>query len=177
MKILKTYKDKSKIDQVVDLLFSKGLAIFDSVENHKMTVINEGMFRIKSIEIFNVQKKMQTDFEGELDNEINILSSCENIDKAMYLCLQPRCEIPLHTDYEDTFYRIVTGVIIPKKTEVTVLNKVVNLKHKHSIGFQANDILHSAINYSDTASTMLVLCLSKNCFGVNELIEIKNEIL
>lgn len=169
---MKIFKDKSKIDQVVDLLSNKGMEFFHTLSEDKVTIINEGNFKIKSIEILNKQPKLQIDFDNTFIQEISILSSIEHLDRVLYLYLYPKCVFPPHTDNSDIYYRIVTGVIATDRTEIKVLNKSVYLEKKQSIGFQANRILHSVVNYSNEPCTMLVLCLNENCFDIDEMIEI-----
>lgn len=167
------YQDKNKIDRVVESLFDKGIDVFTNIENDKITLINDGNFKLKSIELFNAQKHLQTNFHGLFETEIEMLATIRHIDRALYLLLDSYCEVPMHTDHDDFRYRIVTGVIIPCKTRVSVLNNFIDLESMRSIGFQATDLLHSANNFSHEPCTMLVVCLNKNIFDTKELIEIK----
>ena len=170
----RNYQDKFKIDKVVDLLSKKSVDLFYSIDHNLMTIINEGKFRLKSIDIFYKDKNSHKDYQGKFLQEVEILSTIENIDRAMYLFLDSKCEIPIHVDDDDDSYRIVTGVIISDKIEITVLNTTVDLNEKQSIGFEASEITHSAINYGVEPSTILVVCLSKNCFDTKEMIKIYN---
>lgn len=168
----KIYKDKSKINQVVDILISKGTDIFYSVEEELITIINEGDFRLRGIEIFNKDRNLVSNLDVLFEDEIKILSGIDGINRAIYILLDPRSQIPPHLDDDDQSYRIVTGVNIRDGSEITVLNNTVSMTTKKSLGFEASKITHSSINYGDFFCTMLIVCLSKNPFDTEELVEI-----
>lgn len=174
MTLTKRYKHKEDIDKVVELLIDLGLEIFFSIEDNKMIIVDEGNFRFKGIELYNIDQSQQTELGNELNLIIEILSKIESIDRVLYLYLYPNCQFPTHIDSDDNYYRIVTGAIINNNVEFRVLDNVASISTKKSIGFQASRIEHSLTNKSDDASTILVLCLNQNSYDIDELVEIQS---
>jgi hypothetical protein len=164
------YKDKEKIDNVVDCLIEKGLNIFNVVDVYNLTVIEEGNFRLKAIEIYNEFSETDNNFI----HESNLLSKIQGIKRAIYVLVDADSQIPDHMDDDDQSYRILTGVITSIHTKINMLNSTVDLTCKKTIGFDATSITHNATNFTNFPCTMLIVCLSDNPFKNSELIEIYN---
>ena len=165
-----SYKDKEKIDNVVDCLIEKGLNIFNIVDSYNLTVIDEGNFRLKAIEIYNEFSETDNNFINESD----LLSKIQGIKRAIYVLVDADSQIPDHMDDDDQSYRILTGVITSSHTKINMLNSTVELTCKKTLGFDATSITHNATNFTNFPCTMLIVCLSDNPFKNSKLIEICN---
>jgi hypothetical protein len=161
-----TYNDKEKINKVVDSLVKKGLEIFNSVND--ITIIEEGDFRLKGIEIYNSASTPHAVFVDECP----ILSTISGINRAIYILIDANSQIPNHLDDDDHSYRIVTGVITSKNTKVNVLDLSIDLTFKRTIGFDATNTTHNATNFTSEPCTMLIVCLNNNPFNSSNLLEV-----
>lgn len=162
------YQNKNNVDIVVDLLYKKDLSMIDKIKD--LTIINDNGINLKSFEIYN--KIYDLSHKNLFKDEGIILSKITNINRAIYLILEPQSIIPNHFDEDDPSYRIVTGVIFSHNFSVEAQGTTVFLKNKFTIGLDASNILHGAKNLTDYRCSMLIICLDKNPFLNNELVEI-----
>jgi hypothetical protein len=166
------YQYKSHINLVVDLLSNKGLSVLDTVKS--LTIINDGDFKLKAFEVYNRDSDLE--HQSLFEDESNILANIDNINRAIYIFLEPHSQIPKHYDSDDNSYRIVTGVISSKEILVETSTCVIHLDNKTTIGLDAANILHNAKNFTNKYCSMLIVCLDQNPFSTNQLIEIHENI-
>lgn len=161
---------KSIIDDIVDNLSKKKIGIFDTIPENKITVFNQDNFKLKAIEIYN-RNNVDSFIKEIFYKEYKLLEHINDINRAIYICLDIKSSIPTHIDDDDNSYRILTAVIVDKST-FQIKDSTFSMSDKKSIGFFANKQSHSLMNLGNSKSSFLIICLDNDPLETDEMVEI-----
>lgn len=156
----KYYKD-NKIGNIIDSLESKTSDIINEFQSSSYVYIR--MWNSRVIDLLDGDSTVKKTFQ----KEITMLENLPNIERALYMFVDPNSSITEHLDDDDkTTYRILIGVCgegefsNASKKQTNVLTK------GKSIGVDVEVELHKGKNYTENLWSVLIICINKELYRV-----------
>jgi hypothetical protein len=99
--------------------------------------------------------------------EISMLERLPNIERALYMFVDPNSDITEHLDDDDkTTYRILIGVCGEGEFSNVSKQQTNVLTKGKSIGVDVEVELHKGKNYTNNLWSVLIVCISKESYRV-----------
>jgi len=156
----KYYKDND-IAKIINSLHSKKANIINEFDLSSYVYIK--MWNSRVIDLLDGDEKVNKTFQ----KEIAMLKRLPNIERALYMFVDPNSDITEHLDDDDTeTYRILIGVCGEGEFSNVSKKQTVVLTKDNAIGVDVEVELHKGKNYTDSLWSVLIICIDKETYRV-----------
>ena len=168
---LEEYRSKYNIDKILTLLKNKGTKVIDRWSAEMVNVTNSNIdvpvppgevCDMRILQIYDSTHDISPGIAEFFKDEITILKSIPNLDRALYVFVSPNTVIPKHCDDDDLCFRIVYGINTPSNNTDTVglviEDHAVNIGFGEVVGLKA-DVDHWGWNNTNEYWSVLTLCV------------------
>jgi hypothetical protein len=156
----KYYKDNN-VAKIINSLHSKKANIINEFDLSSYVYIK--MWNSRVINLLDGDVKVNKIFQ----KEISMLERLPNIERALYMFVDPNSDITEHLDDDDkTTYRILIGVCGEGEFSNVSKQQTNVLTKGKSIGVDVEVELHKGKNYTNNLWSVLIVCISKESYRV-----------
>jgi hypothetical protein len=160
---IKNFKEEFSLDAIIKSLADKGYDYIDKVNRADINFVTEDGAQMMSVDICR-----GNDYTNEyFQTEGTLLKKIPNLDRAIYLVMQPQSILPKHVDDDSKeFIRITSGVLAASNQLedicFTIEDWNICLYENISVGFEAAYKEHKGYNNTDFPWILLVLLIDRD---------------
>jgi len=155
------YLERNNINYLTESLKNKGVDIIKKVPLDQIIYIDEWSSNVFELYSADTSNKVNELFAEEQQ----YLSKLENLERVLYMFVDPNQEIIEHVDDDDTnTYRILVGIHGNGEFSNISQNKTKILTYNNSIGIDVEVEPHKGKNLTDSVWAILIICLYKKYY-------------
>jgi hypothetical protein len=148
---------KQTIDKAVSLLVSRENDFIKHIDSSYIFEIKNEVGHLITMDLFEATEIFE--------QEVSILKTVTDIERAIIVSVPPGCRIPVHLDDDDPRFRLLTGIHCPSNTNLQFNQTTVHMTQFETLGFPAFAVEHGGVNNSDQYWNMITMSVS----GYNQL--------
>lgn len=156
------YLERNNVSRIIESLNNKGVDIIKKVPLDEVIYLDEWNSNVFELYSADTSKEVNELFA----DEHQYFSKLENLERVLYMFVDPNQEVLEHVDEDDTnTYRILVGVHGEGEFSNINQNETKVLTYNTALGIDVEVEPHKGKNLSNSIWAVLIICIHKKYYN------------